>query len=185
MALTESLLFFLTVGHRIKVWLLRYDERRPAPVTSSITMLAMSPLDGAVVATGDASGGVHLWRTSNLSKIAGWSHTSATSALSFDAAGLYVASAADDGTAAVWHLDAGQTLAATQIHPAGCRVSQLVIVADWNGYVLSCDVAETVIQWKLGTGEIVRQWSQVASKAIGVALNTRWMVGLVGSNRLI
>lgn len=136
-----------------------------------------------MVATGDVSGCVQLWRASNLSKIACWSHAAAVSVVSFDLAGLYVASAAEDGTAAVWHLDAGQTLQAAQIHPVGCRVNQLIIMADWNGYVLSCDSNETVIQWKLGTGEIVRQWSQVASKAIGVALNTRWMAGLTGSNR--
>ena len=178
--------FGFLVGNKVKVWLLRYEEKRPGvAVTNPMTYLAMSPLDGAVVATGDRSGQVQLWRTSNLSKIAQWAHPSApVSVVNFDAAGLYVASAAEDGTVAVWHLDAGQTLPATQIHPIGCRINQLAIMADWNGYAVSCDSNETVVQWKLGTGEIVRQWNLAASKLLVVANNTRWMAGSTRSNRL-
>ncbi|KZS13781.1 putative WD repeat-containing protein 18 [Daphnia magna] len=177
-------LFFHSVANKVKMWLLRYEEKRPVvAVTSPMTYLAMSPLDGASVATGDRSGQVQLWRASNLSKIAQWGHLSApVSVVNFDAAGLYVASAAEDGTVAVWHLDAGQTLPATQIHPIGCRVNQLAIMADWNGYAVSCDSNETVIQWKLGTGEIMRQWNLAASKLLVVANNTRWMAGSTRSN---
>lgn len=157
--------------------MLRYEEKRPVAVNSPISYLAMSPTDGAVAATGDRSGCVQLWRPSNLSKIAQWNHLAPVSVVSFDAAGLYIASAAEDGTAAVWHLDAGQTLAPTQIHQSGNRVNHLAIMADWNGYVLSCDSAENIIQWKLGTGEVIRQWSQAASKLMVVANNTRWMAG--------
>ncbi len=175
----------MAVGNKVKMWLLRYEDKRPMVLNSPTTYLAMSPIDGAVVATGDRAGCVQLWRTSNLSKIANWSHSSPVSVVSYDAAGLYIASAAEDGTVAVWHLDAGQTLPATQIHPAGCRVNQLAIMADWNGYVLSSDSAETVIQWKLGTGEIVRQWTMTASKLLVVASSTRWMAGATRSNRFL
>lgn len=175
----------MTVGNKIKVWLLRYEEKRPLTVNSPITYLAASPIDGAVVAAGDRAGGVQLLRASNLSKIAQWSHSAPISVVSFDAVGLYIASAAEDGTAAVWHLDAGQTLPATQIHQAGARVNQLAIMADWNGYVLSCDSTETIVQWKLGTGEVIRQWVTAASKLLVVANNTRWMAGSTRSNRFV
>ena len=168
-------------GSAVKVWMLRYEEKRPVWTVNGVTCLAVSPVDGSVSASGDLSGSVQLWRSSNLSRIATWNHQAPVSVVSFDAAGLLVASAAEDGTCAVWNLDSGQTLPPTPVHSH--RVHQLLMSADWNGYALSCDSAEMVVQWKLGTGEVMRQWNSAASKLLGLAKNARWMAGSTGSNR--
>lgn len=183
MILAVMSLPFAPAGNVVKVWMLRYEEKRPTWNLNAVTCAAVSPVDGSVVVTGDRSGCVQLWRTSNLSRIAQWTHPAPISVVSFDITGLLVAAAADDGTCASWNLDAGQSLAPTAIHAH--RVNQLITGADWNAYALSCDSAETVLQWKLSTGEVVRQWSQAASKLLGVAKNARWMAGSTGTNRFV
>lgn len=162
--------------------MLRYEEKRQTGNTNIVTCLAASPLDGSVVVTGDRNGCVQLWRTSNLSRIAQWTHPTTVSVVNFDATGLFVSSGAEDGSCAVWNLDAGQTLPPTQVHTH--RVNQLITAADWNAYALSCDSAENVVQWKLITGEIVRQWTLTASKLLSLAKNAKWMAGSCGTNRL-
>ena len=173
------------VGKKVSVWLLRYEERRPPSVTSgAVSWLAISPTDGSVVAAGDRSGFVTLWRTSQLSKIGQWSHpASSITVVSFDPSGLYVASGAEDGSVSVWHLDAGQTLPACQVHPTGRAISQLVMDGRSGSYAWSCDVAESIFQWRLNSGEVLRHWPSAASRILVVSKNGRWMAGSTGSNR--
>ena len=111
-----------------------------------------------------------------------WKHSSGVTVLTFDAAGVYLVSGAEDGTVAAWNVETRKLLDKLSIHD--CRITQVDILADWNGYAVSCDSNETVVQWKLGTGEIVRQWNLAASKLLVVANNTRWMAGSTRSNRL-
>lgn len=161
--------------------MLRYEEKRPTWNMNIITCLAASPLDGSVAATGDLSGAVQLWRSSNLTRMSQWNHKAPITVVTFDAAGLCVASAAEDGTCAVWNLDSGQTLPPTQVHSH--RIHHLLMSPEWSNHALSCDSAETVVQWKLSTGETVRQWTSASSKLLDLAKNARWMAGSTGTNR--
>ena len=60
-------------------------------------------------------------------------------------------------------------------------IVKVVITADRNGYALSCDVAEMIIQWRLNSGEIMRQWKG-ASKELLIDSNARWVAGLTGNH---
>ena len=134
------------------------------------------------MAAGDRSGCVTLWRSSQLSKIGQWSHLAAVTVVNFDPLGLHVASGAEDGTVAVWHLDAGQMLPSCQLHPAGRAVNQLVMDGRSCSYAWSCDVAESIFQWRLSNGEVLRHWPSGASRSLVVSKNGRWMAGFSGSN---
>lgn len=68
---------------------------------------------------------------------------------------------------------------ALKVHNAA--IVQVAITADRNGYALSCDVTETIIQWRLNTGETMRLWKG-ASRALVIDTNARWVAGLTGNH---
>lgn len=107
-----------------------------------------------------------------------WKHSSGVTVLTFDAAGVYLVSGAEDGTVAAWNVETRKLLDKLSIHD--CRITQVDILADWNGYAVSCDVNHNVIQWRLNSGEVARKWSG-ASKMLLASNNARYVVGSTGN----
>ncbi len=126
---------------------------------SSLLSVAFSPSDGKYLATGDAGGGIRLWRVEDLAQCEHIkAHNSWVRSIAFSHDGKLLASGSDDQNVKLWtvDLDLG-TLSEHPTYPIlkghDYRVRAVAFHPQNKDLLASCSYDRSIILWNLRTGK--------------------------------
>ncbi|MGJ8530054.1 nSTAND1 domain-containing NTPase [Maritalea sp.] len=111
--------------------------------------------DRTRIAVGNASGQVRVMRHTSSELFRFNAHNAPVSALAIDESGLFLASGANDGTAALWDTTTGALIARLIGHSS--KVASMTFVPN-SPYVLSAATNGTVMMWDLTSGSLVARF---------------------------
>jgi len=121
----------------------------------TVLSVAFSP-DSKILATGDASGEIHLWSVKDYEQILTLSgHINWVRSIAFSPDGRMLVSGSDDQTVRLWNTSTSQCLQTMQGHTRQVRS----VAFSPNGRILaSGSLDQTVRLWNVQTGQCLQTW---------------------------
>ncbi|BAU41661.1 NB-ARC domain-containing protein [Leptolyngbya sp. O-77] len=120
---------------------------------TSIFAVAFSP-DGTLLATGESTGEIHIWRTGETQPLLALTgHANRILSVSFSPDGCWLASASADSTIKLWDLDSGAIAATLTGHTNG--VCSVRFSAD-QSLLASASLDGTIRLWDVQTAQLLR-----------------------------